>query len=374
MTPEFPGGRLTIDLAALAANWRSLRDLDPSSECAAVVKADAYGIGLQAAVKALNAAGAKTFFVAQLSEAAIVRAEAPEATVYVLNGLPPGSCDAYAAIKARPALGSTDEIAEWRGFAAATGADGAAAIHIDTGMRRLGLDVDEAKALLPTDLGFTPSLLMSHLACADEPERPETEAQRALFAELRALRPQTPASLSNSPGTLLRRTSGGSLGFDLRRPGVSLYGANPLGADPSPLRPVVRLDARIVQTRIVPKDVVVGYGGAQRTRRETRLAILSLGYADGVLRAGGGAEKRSGATAFIGAIPCPYFGRISMDLIAIDVTDAPHDAARRGDWVEILGDNIGVDDLGRACGTIGYEILTSLGGRYERRYVEGAGT
>ncbi|MFC7052780.1 alanine racemase [Hansschlegelia quercus] len=373
MTPEFPGGRLTIDLAALQKNWRTLRDLDPSSECAAVVKADAYGIGLEPAAKALSAAGAKTFFVAHLSEAAIARAAAPDATIYVLNGLPQGAGDAFAAIRARPVLGSAEEIAEWRGFVAATGADGAAAIHIDTGMRRLGLDVEEAKALLPSDLGFTPSLLMSHLACADEPERPETEAQRALFAELRALVPKTPASLANSPGTLLKKTSCGGLGFDLRRPGVSLYGGNPLAPRPSQLAPVVRLDARIVQTRIVPEGVAVGYGGVERTRRPTRLAILSLGYADGILRAGGGADGgRPGAGAFGGGVRCPYFGRISMDLIAIDVTDASEAATRRGDWIEVLGDHIGVDDLAQACGTISYEILTSLGGRYERRYLQGA--
>jgi alanine racemase len=371
VTPDFPGGRLTIDLAALVRNWRTLRDLDPSSECAAVVKADAYGIGLEPAVRALSAAGAKTFFVAHRSEAAITRAAARDATIYVLNGLPPGACESFAAIGARPVLGSAEEIAEWRAFVAATGAEGAAAIHVDTGMRRLGLDVEDAKALLPTDLGFTPSLLMSHLACADEPERPETEEQRALFAELRALVPQMPASLANSPGTLLGQTHGGSLGFELRRPGVSLYGANPLADRPSPLAPVVRLDARIVQTRKVPEGVAVGYGGVERTRRPTRLAILSLGYADGILRAGGGADGRPGGAAFAAGVRCPYVGRISMDLIAIDVTDAPEAATRRGDWVEALGDQIGVDELARACGTIGYEILTALGQRYARHYSEG---
>lgn len=368
MTTDFPGGRLTIDLGALADNWRTLRAISPASECAAVVKADAYGIGLSKAAGALAHAGAKTFFVAHLSEAKTVRAAAPEAAVYVLNGLPPGAAAAFAESGVRPVLGSREEIAEWAAFVAFSGADPAAAIHVDTGMNRLGLTLDEFRDMQAAGgPGFSPSLLMSHLACADEPGRPETARQRKLFAELRALVPETPASLANSAGTLRPVTSGGDLAFDLRRPGVSLYGANPIAGLAAPLKPVVRLEARIVQVRDLAEGETVGYGGVERMRRRSRLAVLSLGYADGVLRAGGGADGAPGASAYFGDVPCPYVGRISMDLIAIDVTDAPH--ARRGDWAEILGDHVGVDALGRACGTIGYEILTSLGRRYERRYV-----
>lgn len=367
MTGDFAGGRLTIDLGALADNWRTLAAISPDSECAAVVKANAYGIGTAEATRALCAAGAKTFFVAHPSEARAAREAATDATIYVLNGLPPGACDLLASLRARPVLGSREEIEEWGAFVRATGADEAAAIHVDTGMARLGLSPDEARALLPGVLGFRPALLMSHLACADEPERPETEAQRALFAELRALLPETPASLSNSAGTLLARTSDGDLGFDLRRPGVSLYGSMPIEGRSSPLKPVVRLQARVIQVRDAAAGDPVGYGGAERLKRASRLAILSLGYADGILRACGSEDGRPGATAFAGKIPCPFVGRISMDLIAVDATDAP--AVKRGDWIEILGDHIGVDDLARAGGTIGYEVLTGLGLRYERSYV-----
>ncbi|MFC3693294.1 alanine racemase [Chenggangzhangella methanolivorans] len=368
MTTDFPGGRLTIDLGALADNWRTLRSISPQSECAAVVKADAYGIGLRRAAPALADAGAGTFFVAQLSEAVTARAAAPGSAVYVLNGLPPGAAAAYAAAGARPVLGSREEIGEWAAFVASTDADPSAAIHVDTGMNRLGLSPDEFRAMRAAGgPGFAPALLMSHLACADEPERPETARQRKLFAELRALAPETPASLANSAGTLRPETSEGDLAFDLRRPGVSLYGANPIAGFASPLKPVVRLEARIIQVRDVAAGETVGYGGVERMRRPSRVAVLSLGYADGILRAGGGADGVPGAAAFVGETPCPYVGRISMDLIAIDVTDTPH--AQRGDWAEILGDHVGVDDLGRACGTIGYEILTSLGRRYERTYV-----
>ena len=366
MTDDCAGGRLTIDLAALCDNWRLLAAISPQSECAAVVKANAYGVGTARATRALAAAGATTFFVAQPSEARLAREAAPDATIYVLNGLAPGACELLASIGARPVLGSREEIAEWSGFVKATGASEAAAIHVDTGMMRLGLDPDEARALLPKGLGFRPSLLMSHLACADEPERPETEMQRALFADLHALVPDVPASLSNSAGTLLPRTAGGDLSFDLRRPGVSLYGSMPIEGRASPLKPVVRLEARVIQVRDAAAGDPVGYGGAERLRRASRLAILSLGYADGIFRACGSEDGRPGATAFFVDAPCPFVGRISMDLIAVDVTDAPE--VKRGDWIEILGRHVGVDDLASACGTIGYEVLTSLGRRFERVY------
>ncbi|MFJ5487142.1 alanine racemase [Hansschlegelia beijingensis] len=369
MTAGCAGGRLTIDLGALQDNWRTLAALAPHSECAAVVKADAYGIGLPQAVGALTRAGARTFFVAHLHEATAARAAAPDAMIYVLNGLPPGTAADYAAARVRPVLGSSEEIAEWCDFAAETGADASAAIHLDTGMTRLGLSAAEARAMFASGgPGFRPSLLMSHLACADEPHRVETERQRALFAELRALAPDVPASLANSAGTLMGRTTNGDLAFDLRRPGVSLYGSNPIHEGSVRLKPVVRLEARVIQLRQVPAGTAVGYGGVETTRRPTRLAILSVGYADGIFRAAGGADDARGASAYVGEIPCPYVGRISMDLIAIDVTDVPEGAVKRGDWVEMLGDHVGVDDLARASGTIGYEVLTALGRRHERRY------
>lgn len=364
---DFAGARLTVDLGALGRNWRSLARLDPGSDCAAVVKADAYGLGIEHAVPALARAGATTFFVAHLVEARAVRAAAPDAVVYVLNGLPPGAGDAFAAIDARPVLGSVDEILEWTAFRASTGAGTQAAVHVDTGMTRLGLDPDQARDVLPRMP--TPALLMSHLACADEPDRPETERQRALFSELRALKPDAPASLANSAGTLLGTTPGGALGFDLRRPGVALYGSNPIGGRPSPLEPVVRIDARVIQVREVAAGTAVGYGGAERVRRPTRLAVISFGYADGVVRAGGSEDARPGALAAVEGVPCPYVGRISMDLTAIDVTDAPR-RLDRGDWVEVLGPTIGIDALAAACGTISYEMLTGLGKRYERRFLD----
>lgn len=368
MTEGFAGGRLTIDLRALQDNWRALRAISPASECAAVVKADAYGLGSEQAARALGAAGAKTFFVAHPSEAARVRKVLPDATIYVLNGLTPGACEAMAAIRARPVLGSREEIDEWSAYVRATGADEAAAIHVDTGMNRLGLDPEEARELLPLGFGFRSALLMSHLACADEPERPETERQRALFQSLCALVPDVPASLSNSAGTLLGRTSGGDLAFDMRRPGVSLYGSMPIAGRASPVKPVMRLEARVIQVRDVAAGSAVGYGGVEELKRPTRLAILSLGYADGILRSAGSENGASGATAFFDDVPCPFVGRISMDLIAVDVTDAGR--VVRADWLEILGDNVGVDDLARASGTIGYEVLTGLGRRYERRLLE----
>lgn len=369
---DYPGGRLTIDLGALADNWRTLARLSSASECAAVVKADAYGTGLPQAACALFSAGARTFFVAHLAEAKLARAAAPGAVVYALNGLPPGAAAAYAAAGVRPVLGSREEIAEWAGFLASTGADPAAAIHVDTGINRLGLTPDEFRAMAAEGgPGFSPALLMSHLACADQPHRPETEAQRALFHDLRALSPETPASLANSAGTLVSATAGGDLAFDLRRPGVALYGSTPVAGLETALKSVVRLEARIIQLRDAAAGTAIGYGGAETLLRPSRIAILSLGYADGIFRASGSDDSRPGGRAMLGETPCPFVGRISMDLIAIDVTDAPEGDARRGAFAQVLGEAFGVDDLAAAAGTIGYEVLTSLGGRYERRYVGG---
>jgi alanine racemase len=349
------GAVLTIDLAALAENWRTLARHCETAECAAVVKADAYGLGIEPAASALHRAGARTFFVALLSEAERLRAALPDAVIYVLNGLPPGTAKRFTALDLRPVLGSPDEIAEW----APTGLP--AALHIDTGMNRLGLTTEEARAFAAAPTS-RPALVMSHLACADEPDHPLNAVQAARFREIAALFAGVPASLANSAATLL----GAPYRFDLCRPGIALYGSNPIPSRQNPMRPVVGLDARIVQVRDVPAGESVGYGAAHIVRRDSRVAVLSLGYADGIIRAGGGSDDHPGAVVMAGGIPCPLIGRISMDLIAVDITDAP--GLSRGERIEILGAHRGVDDLAAAAGTIGYEILTGLGRRYRRVY------
>lgn len=357
---------LTIDLNALQANYRDLKARPGSAECAAVVKADAYGLGVAPAARALARAGCGTFFVATPGEAETLRRDLPETTVYVLDGLFPGAGETLAVTGARPVLSSLAEIEEWASVCAQRGEKLPAAIHIDTGMNRLGLYPDESAALTENpDLleTFDLALVMSHLACADEPDHPMNEAQRAAFETARMALPPAPASLANSGGILL----GPAYHYDLVRPGVALYGGLAAIGE-NPMRPVVRLDARIAQVREAKTGDAVGYGAAQTLKRPTRIAVIAAGYADGIFRHLGASDSAPGLTGYIGDHPAPVLGRISMDLITLDVTDVPEDLAVRGAFVELLGPHVSVDDLADQAGTIGYEVLTSLGRRYRRVY------
>ncbi|BCJ90835.1 alanine racemase [Terrihabitans soli] len=354
------GGRLTIDLSAIAANYKLLASRAAPAECAAVVKADAYGLGVPSVAQALWTAGARTFFVAHVFEARALRAALPEAIIYVLSGLNPGSASILLEINARPVLGSPGEVEEW----VAKGGGASAALHIDTGMNRLGLSLSEAEETAQKN-AFRPSLVMSHLACADVPNHPLNKEQLTAFEAVRQLFPDTPASLANSAATL----SGGAYRFDLCRPGIALYGGNPFHPHPAPdLKPVVKLQTRIVQLREAGRGEKVGYGGEETLGRPSRLAILSLGYADGFIRAAGSRDAQKGAEVIIAGKSCPLVGRISMDLIAADITDLPENAVKRGDYATVLGDGITIDELAQKAGTIGYEILTRLGPRFERIY------
>lgn len=359
---------LTIDLSALAENWRTLSRRCGRTECAAVVKADAYGLGIERAGPALWNAGAETFFVAHLREGQILREVLPQAVIYVLNGLLPGTAPAFALAQLRPVLGSTPEIAEWSDFCAAEKVDLPAALHLDTGMHRLGLSVEEALRLAETRrlLAFTPSLIISHLACADEANHPATRRQHAVFSDIARRFPDVPASLANSAGTF----TGPDYHFDLVRPGIALYGGAPI-AGAAPLRPVVKLQARVIQVLTAERGEAVGYGAAQHTKRETRIATLSLGYADGVFRSVGSSDARPGAAAIIAGRRCPLVGRVSMDLMSVDVTDLPEAAVERGDLATLIGDGITLDEFATVAGTISYEVLTALGHRHLRRYLGG---
>jgi alanine racemase len=358
------GGILTIDLAAIVANWRALGSRAAPAKCAAVVKADGYGCGIEQVADALAKAGCETFFVANLTEARRARAVAPQAVIYVLNGLLPGTAPAYAEANLRPVLGNIAEFDEWRGFRTASGWRGEAALHVDTGMNRLGFAQDEAAALASrrdNDLGI--ALVMSHFACSEE-EHPLNTIQMERFRAVRALFPGIAGSLANSSGIFL----GPDARHDLVRPGVALYGANPTPGKPNPMQTVVTLQGRIVQVRSVEQGATVGYSATWTAKRATRLAIVSVGYADGFLRAASASDARPGADAIVAGQRCPLAGRVSMDLIAIDVTDLADDAVGRGGLVTLLGGEIGVDELAARAGTIGYEVLTSLGRRYRRIY------
>jgi alanine racemase len=364
-------GTLTVDLDAIVANWRKLEKTAVPAECACVVKADAYGCGARPVVRALSAAGCRTFFVATLDEARVARVAAPSADIYVLDGCFQNCGDAFAAINCRPVIGNLNELAEWDAFCRRIGWAGGAAIHIDTGMNRLGLTLDEAQAIIPRidagDHGVT--LVMSHLACAESLNHPLNARQVAAFREIARLFSGVPASLANSSGIFL----GPQYQFDLVRPGAALYGVNPTPEADNPMQPVVELKARIVQTRTIDKGESVGYGATWTARRSTRLAIISAGYADGYFRAGGSNDGTRGADVVVAGTRCPVAGRISMDLLAIDITDQPpHAKVRRGHLATLIGESITVDELAHHFGTIGYEVLTSLGRRYNRIYKGGA--
>ena len=329
------------------------------------MKGDGYGIGIEPAGTALARAGCKTFFVALPSEGQRLRAALPGAVIYVLDGLIEGNAKAYADADLRPVLSSWEEIEEWAAWAGERGVPTASAIHVDTGMNRLGLTLHEAvdlarRADLLTAIG--PTLIMSHLACADSPADPFNLRQLALFSEIRAEFPDLPASLANSAGMLLEAR----ILLDLVRPGIALYGASPVAA---PLRTVVTAEARVLGVREVEEGETVGYGAGERVKRTSRIAILAAGYADGYHRQAGSSDERKGAYVRIRGRAAPLVGRVSMDLMAVDVTDIR--AVARGDGAELFGPNVPIDDVARAAGSIGYELLTGLGRRYARKYAAG---
>jgi len=371
-SPSQSSGVLTIDLAALAENWRTLARRAASAQCAAVVKADAYGVGIEAAAPALYAAGCRQFFVAQLSEGARVRAAlgpAQTVRIYVLNGLQAGADPRadYLAHGLAPVIGDAGELARWAAVAASEPAP--CAVHLDTGMNRLGFPSLAAlkSALARVDpKGLGVDLLMSHFVSAEEPDNPLNAIQIARFDEARAAFRGIPASLANSSGTFLNARPA----YDLIRPGYALYGGNPTPGAPNPMKPVVTLEVAIQQTRWIEAGESVGYNQQWTAARRTRLATLLAGYADGLPRGAGAANGKSGAEVVIAGRRCPLVGRMSMDLCIADVTELPEDHAQAGVAAQLLGAMIGADEFAQRSGTIGYHLLTSLGARYHRRYVD----
>lgn len=367
--PASASAVLAIDLAAITRNYRKLAERAGRAECAAVVKADAYGLGIERVAPALAGAGCRTFFVATLAEAAMVAGTVPEAAVFVLDGLFPGAAPDFDAIGARPVLGSMEEIGEWADFCAADPDRKPlpVAIHVDTGMNRLGVKPADYAALAAageTLRAIRADLVISHLACADTPGHPKNTEQLTAFHQITAALPPMRRSLANSPAVFL----GTDYAFDLVRPGVALYGGNPFAKGPNPMEPVVRLYGRVAQLGEASQGETVGYGAARRLDRPTRYATVAVGYGDGYFRALGSADGDEGATAWLGDHALPILGRVSMDLIVFDVTDLPDGAVRRGGLVELMGGRFTLDDAAARVGTIPYEVLTSLGKRYHRIY------
>jgi alanine racemase len=357
------GARLTVDLGAIRDNYRLLAGMTTGA-CAAVMKADAYGLGMEQVAPALALEGCKTFFTAHLEEGIRLRQLVPEdCTIYVLHGAPPGTARDCFQYDLRPVLNDPGQIQEWRALARSLDRELPAAIQLDTGMSRMGLAPEDLLALAGDRdwlAGVRPTLVMSHLACADEPEHPMNDAQRRRFDELRALLPGVPASLANSSGVFL----GADYHHDLLRPGAALYGINPQPGNPNPLKQAVSLHARVVQVRSVCEGAVVGYGAHHACTGEQRIATIAVGYADGWLRSLSGR-----GFAFVDGVQVPIAGRVSMDSITLDVTGIAPERIVPGAEVELMGDHQPVDAVAALAGTIGYEVLTRLGGRFHRRYV-----
>lgn len=359
MTPTGPTV-LEIDLDAVAANWRALAARHPSGPVAGVVKADAYGLGASLVVPRLCREGCRHFFTAHLAEAVAIRALAPGATIAVLNGLWPEQAGEYVAWDLLPVLGSLGEIDAWAAQARRLGRELPALLHIDTGMNRLGLPAREVDALAddPRRLaGIAPRFVMTHLAASEILDDPANEAQRSRFARACARLPAAPRSLANSSGMFLD-----GFGSDLARPGAALYGINPTPGRPNPMRPTVRLLARVLQMREIAAGEGVGYNATWTASRSSRIATVAIGYADGYPRALSGR-----ALAFFDGHPVPLVGRVSMDLATFDVTD--HPAIGPGACLELIGPHAPPDELAARAGTNGYEILTSLGRRHARHHL-----
>ena len=355
-----PGSRagaiLDIDLGAIVANWRELARQAAPALCAAVVKANGYGLGAEPVARALAAAGCRLFFVATLDEGIALRAALggmPE--IGVFNGPLPGTAAEFVAHGLVPVLNEPGQIEEWRKGCGRR----PAVLHVDTGMARLGLDAREFAALTADKPPIPWRAVMSHLACADAPDHVMNERQRARFAAAAARLPGTPASLAASSGIFL----GPPYHFDIVRPGAALYGVNPRPGRPNPVRPVVRLSAKILQIRQIDRGESVGYGAAHVMTAPGRVAVVALGYADGWLR-----SLSHRGCGYLAGKRVPLLGRVSMDLVTFDVSAVPAAAARPGMTIELLGGTYGVDDAAADAGTIGYEILTALGPRCHRVY------
>ena len=356
------GAVLTIDVAAIAKNWRLLSARLGNAVCGAVVKADAYGLGASRVAAALEAAGCDNFFVAHLEEGISLRRTLSAKTrVFVLNGTPWRTEAEFVMSGLIPVVNTLGELSAWQDHARKLGRNLPVALQLDCGIARLGLMPSEVSKIKnePSRLdGLTVELVMSHLACADDPCHPANESQRKEFERLRAMLPSVPASLANSSGIFL----GSPYHFDLGRPGAALYGINPTPARKNPMRPVVRLSARVIQIRDVPPGTGIGYGHTAVARRPTHLATISLGYADGW-------PRNAAAAAFYRGLRLPFAGRVSMDSIILDITERALQP-REGEMVDLICEEQTLDDIARASGTIGYEILTRLGQRFHRRYID----
>jgi len=358
-------GLLTIDLDAIAANYRLLRKAVSPASCGACVKADSYGLGLEQVAPVLAAEGCEDFFVSFLEGGVKLRQLLPEIRIHVFTGLAGGAPSIFEEHRLIPTLNSLTDIQSWQTYCKNRGKELACNIHVDTGMLRLGLAPNELDQIARNEElidGLVIDTVMSHLACADDIINPMSAEQLTLFRHAREILPMGRASLANSSGIF----HGSDFHFDMARPGAALYGINPTPRAPSPVSQVISLQGKILQIRSVDTPQTVGYGATHRITEPGRIATIGVGYADGYLRSVGGSGK-----AYIDGTPVPVVGHVSMDMITLDVSSIPEHRCQPGMAVDLIGPDYEVDDLAMDAGTIGYEILTALGNRYHRVYTGG---
>jgi alanine racemase len=359
------GALLSIDLGALRSNYRKFAKMAGKAHCGAAVKGDAYGLGLKPVVKALWAEGCRSFFVARPEEGATLRTILPRATITVLDGLYEGQAAFYRKHNLIPALTTLSQIRNW----AKNGKSAPCTLHVDTGINRAGLQPADWLAFTGNDdliRKLNIRMVMSHLACGDDDKSPMNQQQLDRFTAIRNAVPHITASFANSPGIFLSR----AYHFDEVRPGVGLYGGNPTPYQKNPMKAVVTLAPRILQIRNIQKGDTVGYSATWVAQRPSRIAIIAAGYADGVARKLSSSPTAPPAQVYLGGQRCPIVGRVSMDMMTIDVTDVPERKLAKSSHAELFGKNISVDEAAGWAGTISYELLTHLGKRYARVYVD----
>ena len=369
-SPRSDANRLVVDLGAVRDNFRVLAGRSESAECAGVVKADAYGLGLEAVVRTLARAGARTFFTAFTGEAVTLRALLPEASIFVLS--PFLESDAAALLRENlvPCLYDRQAVEAWSALGAARGAPVPAAVHVETGINRLGMSEREVRALRrewKPDGWLDLRLVMSHLASGDDPKAPTNRIQLERFRALRSLFPQVPASLAGSAGVLL----GPEYHFDLLRPGISLFGHDPHYRVTAPrVRPVATFEARLAQVKRLRAGETIGYGGTFTCSRALRAGVVLAGYADGLPRRMSSTEGDPPLRLAIGRHRVPLLGRVSMDMTVVDLSGIPEEDAPPGTMVEIFGSRVSIESVSERAGTIPNEILTGIGRRVPRVYVD----
>jgi alanine racemase len=359
MSAPHLSAQVTINLAALKANYLALKVVGHGAEMGAAIKGDAYGLGLEPCAKALLAVGCRSFFVARPREGAELRSILPDAAIYVLDGLYDDEAAYYLQHRLIPALISVEEARTW----AREGQGEPCCIHVDSGINRVSFSIADLETLVAEKLPLNITLLMSHLASSEEPLNPFNEMQRQRFEAARKLLRGVRTSLANSSGIYL----GKNFTLDLARPGVALYGGNPTPGGPNPMQAVATLEARVLQVRDVPKGASVGYNSTWTAGRESKIALIGAGYRDGIPRRMSSDLSPSPVHVSINGTRYAIVGRVSMDMTAVDVTGTK---VKRGDWAEFFGPNISLDEAAASAGTITWELLTRLGSRYARHYVE----